>query len=152
MNPSPLGLTAETIEERFDEMLDAVLSSRRTAREPALDLSVCTRTKQEFTLHWLEVITRTNSEMGFQFVRHVARAFEFMDLRLVEDWIINAMDIYDRQGLYPGSEAFAAVDTFAYEESLRPVTVRLDETIVVLNHYIERIGIVINPVRDGTQN
>ena len=62
----------EALEERFDEMLDAVLSSRRTAREPALALSVCTRTQQEFTLHWLEVIIRTNSEMGFQFVRHAA--------------------------------------------------------------------------------
>ena len=122
--PEDKSLSFESLEERFDEMLDAVLSSRRTAREPALALSVCTRTQQEFTLHWLEVIIRTNSEMGFQFVRHAARAFEFMDLKQVEDWIINAMDIYDRQGLYPGSEAFAAVDTFAYEESLRPVTVR----------------------------
>ena len=150
--PEEKSLCFEALEERFDEMLDAVLSSRRTAREPAQALSVCSRTQQEFTLHWLEVITRTNSEMGFQFVRHAARAFEDMDLKQVEDWIINAMDVYDRQGLYPGSDAFAAVDTFAYEESLRPVTVRLDETIVVLNHYIERIGIVINPVRDGTQN
>ena len=138
--PEAKSFSFEALEERFDEMLDAVLSSRRTAREPALALSVCTRTQQEFTLHWLEVIIRTNSEMGFQFVRHAARAFEFMDLRQVEDWIINAMDVYDRQGLYPGSEAFAAVDTFAREESLRPVTVRLDETVGVLNHYIRGLA------------
>ena len=99
--PENKPLSFEALEERFDEMLDAVLSSRRTAREPALALSVCTRPQQEFTLHWLEVIIRTNSEMGFQFVRHAARAFEFMDLKQVEDWIINAMDVYDRQGLYP---------------------------------------------------
>ena len=77
--PEDKSFSFEALEERFDEMLDAVLSSRRTAREPALALSVCTRTQQEFTLHWLEVIIRTNSEMGFQFVRHAARAFEFMD-------------------------------------------------------------------------
>ena len=100
MSQSGKSLSFELLEERFDELLDAVLSSRRTAREPALALARCSRVQQDFALHWLEVIIRTNSEMGFQFLKHAARALELMDLPLVEAWVINAMDVYDRQGLY----------------------------------------------------
>ncbi len=133
-------LSFESLEERFDELLDAVLSSRRTAKEPALALSSCSRAQQDFALHWLEVIIRTNSEMGFQFVKHASRALELMDLAHVEGWVIHAMDMYDRQGLYPGSKAFAAVDDFARDTGLRPVTVHLDEAAGVLNHYIHGLA------------
>ena len=140
MSQSGNSLSFELLEERFDELLDAVLSSRRTAREPALALARCSRVQQDFALHWLEVIIRTNSEMGFQFLKHAARALELMDLPLVEEWVINAMDVYDRQGLYPGSEAFAAVDEFARDADLRPITVRFDEAASVLNHYIHGLA------------
>ena len=38
-----------------------------------------------------------------------------MDVEGVEAWIIDAMDIYDRRGLYPGSEAFSNAHLFAAE-------------------------------------
>ena len=97
-------LTSGLIEERLDEILDAVLSSRRTTTEPAHALAKRNRPEQDFIFYWLDVIIRTNSEMGFQFVSHASRAFELMDFEGVEAWIIDAMDIYDRRGLYPRSQ------------------------------------------------
>ena len=122
-------LTIGLIEERLEEILDAVLSSRRTATEPARTLAKRHRPEQDFIFYWLGVIIRTNSEMGFQFVSHASRAFELMDFEGVEAWIIDAMDIYDRHGLYPGSEAFANAHLFAAEYALRPRRVDLEESM-----------------------
>ena len=129
-------LTIGLIEERLEEILDAVLSSRRTATEPARTLAKRHRPEQDFIFHWLGVIIRTNSEMGFQFVSHASRAFELMDFEGVEAWIIDAMDIYDRHGLYPGSEAFANAHLFAAEYALRPRRVDLEEINGVLDRYV----------------
>jgi hypothetical protein len=46
-------LSAEEVEERLDEHVDAVLSSRRTAVQPAMELSKLRREQQEFVLHWV---------------------------------------------------------------------------------------------------
>ena len=129
-------LTIGLIEERLEEILDAVLSSRRTATEPARTLAKRHRPEQDFIFHWLGVIIRTNSEMGFQFVSHASRAFELMDFEGVEAWIIDAMDIYDRHGLYPGSEALANAHLFAAEYALRPRRVDLEEINGVLDRYV----------------
>ena len=59
-----------------------------------------------------------------------------MDFEGVEAWIIDAMDIYDRHGLYPGSEAFANVHLFAAEYALRPRRVDLEEINGVLDRYV----------------
>ena len=129
-------LTSGLIEERLDEILDAVLSSRRTATEPAHALAKRSRPEQDFIFYWLGVIIRTNSEMGFQFVSHASRAFELMDFEGVEAWIIDAMDIYDRRGLYPGSEAFSNAQPFAAEYALRPRRVELEQINGILNSYV----------------
>jgi hypothetical protein len=55
-------------------MADPVLSSRRTAEDPARSLSGFSRNQQEFILHRAGVLVRTNSELGSQFTAHVVEA------------------------------------------------------------------------------
>ncbi|OUU58392.1 MAG: hypothetical protein CBC21_04545, partial [Proteobacteria bacterium TMED61] len=137
MQPSTAPMTADEIQTRLDEMLDAVLSSGRNTARPAEQLAVCSSAQQTFVLHWLDVIVRTNSELGFQFVVNVPRAFAVMDLDHVEKWVINAMDVYDQQGLYPGSQALAAVDAFVEIQGQNECAARLDDTTTsILNHYL----------------
>jgi nitric oxide reductase NorD protein len=133
-------LSAEIIEERIDELLDAVLSSRRTATDPAIALVEFSREQQEFTLSWLNIITKTNSELGYQFIRHVPQALTKMDRATVEKWIIHAMDVYDRLGLYPASEAFAKVEAFTQDTARKAVSVTLDETAKILDHYVRGLS------------
>ncbi|SVE15493.1 uncharacterized protein METZ01_LOCUS468347, partial [marine metagenome] len=133
-------LSAEIIEQRLDELLDAVLSSRRTTVEPAMALAEFSREQQEFTLSWLSVITKTNSELGYQFIRHVPQALTQMDRATVEKWIIHAMDVYDRLGLYPASEAFAEFEDFTRDTARKAVSVTLDETATILDHYVRGLS------------
>ena len=138
--PQP-ALDAVTIEERLNEMLDPVLSSRRTASEPAKQLAKCSRAQQDFALHWLGVIISTNSEMGFQFACHAPQAFSVMDLAQVEQWVLHAMDIYDRQGLYPGSQALADINGFALTFSQSRTAVGLDRDAgAILVHFLRGLS------------
>ena len=133
-------LSAEIIEQRLDELLDAVLSSRRTTVDPAMALAEFNHEQQEFTLSWLSVITKTNSELGYQFIRHVPQALTQMDRATVEKWIIHAMDVYDRLGLYPASEAFAELEGFTRDTAREAVSVTLDETATILDHYVRGLS------------
>ena len=142
-------LTADLIQERLDEMLDAVLSSGRNTARSAEQLASCAPTQQAFVLHWLDVIVRTNSELGFQFVVHVPRALAKLDLEQVEKWLINAMDVYDQQGLYPGSQALAAVDDFLAQQDQNGCAAHLDDpTTSILSHYLR--GLSARPLRVKT--
>jgi nitric oxide reductase NorD protein len=133
-------LSAEIIEQRLDELLDAVLSSRRTTVEPAMALAEFNHRQQEFILSWLSVITKTNSELGYQFIRHAPQALIQMERATVEKWIIHAMDVYDRFGLYPASEAFAEVESFTRATAREAVSVTLDETARILDHYVRGLS------------
>ena len=59
-------LSAEVIETQLEELLDPVLSIRRTAHKPAKALAKFTRRDQQFVLNWLRIITKTSKmeEMG----------------------------------------------------------------------------------------
>ncbi|MDE0308348.1 MAG: hypothetical protein OXI60_00745 [Acidiferrobacterales bacterium] len=127
------------IEETLNELLGAVLSSRRTVTGPARKLAGLDREQQEFALHWASVISKSNSEMAYQFVDHVSDAFGMMDTDGVTNWIIEAMDVYDRQGLYPGSASLREVDAFADRLSQKKYAVSLEDVVGVLNKYVKGV-------------
>ncbi len=133
-------LTAVEIEERLDELLGAVLSSRRTASEPASQLSQLDRQSQDFALHWADVIAKSNSEMAFQFVSNASKAFSLIDGECMEKWIIEAMDIYDRQGLYPGSACFREVEQFATKLMQTRNSISFEEIAGVLTKYARGVS------------
>lgn len=124
------------IKERLESLLGAVLTTRRTASEPAQQISRFDRATQEFTLHWAGVIAKSNSEMAYQFVCHTQRAFELLDTDGVTQWIIAAMDIYDRDGLYLGSAALRDVETFASRLIQDRHSVAFNEIVNIMNKFV----------------
>ena len=133
-------LRAVQIEEKLDELLGAVLSSRRTASGLARKLSGLEKEQQEFALHWAGVISRSNSEMAYQFVDHVCDGFRLMDMDDVTKWIIEAMDVYDRQGLYPGSASLREVETYAAKLSQKRHSVPFEDVVGILNKYVKGVS------------
>lgn len=109
----PPPYSALELEERLEEFLDPVLSSRRTAAGIAKTIADVSREQQDFILRWVEIITRSNSEMGYQFAAQAPLALELMDEDEIENWVIHAMDEYDKQGLYGASAVFKEVRDYA---------------------------------------
>ena len=129
-------LSTHQLEERLDEALDAVLSSRRTAQPLALRLVSLERELQDFTLHWVGVIARTSSEMAYQFAALAPDALHRFDLATAEAWIINAMDTFDREGLYRGSSELKNLDAFIAASRSRTRAVAFEDACNVLGWFI----------------
>jgi nitric oxide reductase NorD protein len=106
-------LTVAEIEARLGVTLDAVLSSRRTAREASKSIAALTRAEQDFVLHWADVIARTSAELAFQFTVAAHEAIRTLGIEGAERWVLHAVDTYDREGLYRGTEAFRDARSYA---------------------------------------
>ena len=128
------------LEAHLDESLDPVLSSRRTAAPLARALAGFSRERQDFTLRWVEIIAKTNSEMAYQFAARAPEAFRLMSPATMEAWIIHAMDVYDNEGLYPGCSAFAQVESFAAEAAEAAHCVALEEHQHVLELFVQGLA------------
>ena len=137
--PAPASTAAE-LEARLDESLDPVLSSRRTAAALARRLAEFERGQQDFVLHWVDIIAKTNAEMAYQFAARAPEAFRLMSAPTIEAWIIHAMDVYDKQGLYPGCTAFGQVQSFAAAAAETDRSVALDEIHHVLELFIQGLA------------
>lgn len=133
-------LTMVELEEWLDEELDAALSIRRTTRAPAQALAALPRDQQEFARHWIGVIAKTNPEFAFHFASHVANALKKMAAEDVENWVIQAMDVYDKMGLYPAVAVLADIDAFALASENKSRTVSLDEVGPVLELFIQALS------------
>ena len=59
-----------------------------------------------------------------------------MGLPAVKSWIIRAMDVYDKQGLYPGCSIFAQVQSFAAEVADATHSEMLEEVSGVLELFV----------------
>jgi nitric oxide reductase NorD protein len=129
-------LSADTLEERLDDILDPVLSSRRTATGLAGAIAPLARELQDFILHWVAIIARTNAEMAYQFAAAAPEALMRLDSAAAEAWIIAAMDTYDRDGLYRASALFKNVEEFARTTRETAAAVPFEDVAQVLQLFI----------------
>lgn len=132
--------TAAELEARLNECLDPVLSIRRSAAPLAHALSATAHTHQSFALHWVEVIARTNPEMAYQFAAHAPAAFARMALTDVEGWIIEAMDTYDKLGMYPAIAVLKDVERFAAAAAEKTRGVSFDDVAGILELFVRGLA------------
>jgi len=138
MNDTPL--TAQEIEEKIDESLDPVLSTRRSAREPAQALTGFTRAQQEFVLRWVDIIAKTNAVMGYQFAVRAPDGLRRMDLDDMEQWIVHAMDVYDNDGLSPASKVIHEVEQFATGLKDKTAGIGIEDVAGVLELFVQGLS------------
>lgn len=133
-------LDAAGMEERLDVPLEAVLSSRRTASKPAHELAGCSREQQEFVLHWVDVLSRTNAEMAFQFAVYAHQAISDMDLQGVKEWLLQAVDEYDVRGLHAAIVLLKDVHEYANKRASGHSKVDFEQYAAVLELFVRGLS------------
>ena len=106
-------LTAGELEERFEELIGAVLSSRRTAAGIAHALAGRPRAVQDFVLSWVAVTAKSSPELAYQFAALASDALAALGHSGTERWLLAAMDVYDREGLYRAAAELKDLHAFA---------------------------------------
>ncbi|OGI37371.1 MAG: hypothetical protein A2140_03060 [Candidatus Muproteobacteria bacterium RBG_16_62_13] len=132
MNSQPF--TAAELEALLDESLD------RASAPLVGGLLPFARAQQEFALRWVESISKTNAEMAYRFAARAPEAFGLMSQEAIERWIIQAIDVYDREGLFPGCAALNNVAAFAAEARAAAHGVGFAEVSHVLELFVQGLS------------
>ncbi|MDA8390609.1 MAG: nitric oxide reductase activation protein [Gammaproteobacteria bacterium] len=133
-------LSAAMLEDRLDEMLDAVLSIRRSTATAAAALAGLARADQDYACHWIEVIAKTNPELAYHFASHVTAAITRMRREDSDAWIIEAMDTYDKLGLYPAVAVLADAESFAAVRDGQARTATLEASAPMLELFLQGLS------------
>ena len=129
-------LTSEEMEERLEEYVEAVLSSRRTATQAARKLADFDREQQNFVLHWVAAVAGSNSEMAYQVAKLAPQAMQHLDRHGVEAWILSAMDQFDNKGLPSGISTLQNIDQFLRHRALLASGLRLEDASPILEKFL----------------
>jgi len=133
--------TREEIDDRLSRRLEPVLSSRRTAA--AVTEVVCSLhpAQQERVLALVDVAAASNEEIAYQFLLHVPEAIRKRGPHGLRDWLMEALDRYDRGGMYP---AVQYLNEIQREEQLAGASaneaVCLDSVGRVLETYVNGLS------------
>ena len=133
-------LSSAEIETTLNEVLIWALSTHRSATPLAAALAPFTRGEQDFVLRWADAIAKTNAEMAYQFVSQAPQSMRLMGLDGVEAWAVQAMDVYDKMGLYPACAVFREVAAFAAAERDKANGVSFEEISGVLELFVRGLS------------
>jgi nitric oxide reductase NorD protein len=128
------------IEDRLSGPLAPVLSSRRSAAGVARGLARLPRRQQELVLRWVAAIADTNAELAYRFALNAPPALDALDERALERWAVSALDVYDREGLYPACDAIEDVAGFIREYEAARSAVDFDEVRGILEHFVRGLS------------
>ncbi|MBF2761542.1 MAG: VWA domain-containing protein [Ectothiorhodospiraceae bacterium AqS1] len=143
-------LDRNRIEERLEELVEAALSSRRSARGAATSLAALDIGSREFILHWVGIIARTNQELAYHLAGHAADALKALggekseydrsDHDDLEAWIITAVDRFDERGLIEAIASLRNFEEFAKHRASQRIGIRLEEVEGVLERFLHGLG------------
>lgn len=134
MNDTPLTL------DEIEDQLALLFFSSQLPEEPAALLAPLARRQQDFVLRWTVVIAKTNPEMAYQFAFSAATALQIMDEDGITEWILSALDVYDRKGLFPSREVLLNVSDFAANLQYKDVVVEFDDIAGVITHFVQGLS------------
>ena len=132
-------LSPEKIAEQLDDCLEVEFSFYDT-EQPAAILAKLRRGDQDFVLSWVQRSASTNLELAYRFARRAPRALQATDRRVIEAWLLQAMERYDRSGLRPAMEVIDGLDEFVRDNRERASGAVLEEESGVLLHFVHGLA------------
>jgi len=138
MAPQP-ELSLGQIQALLDELFEVEFTFRNTT-EPADAIKRLVPAEQRFVLDWVGRISSTNIELAYQFCLKAADALRLMDESMIETWVVQAMDSYDRVGLQPALKVIRDIDIFVRQGRERASSALFDEQVGVLLPFVHGLS------------
>jgi nitric oxide reductase NorD protein len=140
MRTADIPYSQSDLEEKLDDILCAALSSRRSAAAVAAGIAPLSRAQQDFVLAWAQVAAQNVAELGYQFTAQAPQALALFGRGGTEKWLLNALDAYDKQGLYPACAALKDLTGFKRARDAAGEGVALAEVIRVLELFLRGLA------------
>jgi nitric oxide reductase NorD protein len=126
----------EWIEAQLDDYFEVEFSFRNT-RKIAEKLAELCVDDQVFILDWSRRVASTHIEIAYQFANQGQRALQLMDRKMIEAWVLSAMDIYDRSGLHSALKVIQQMDLFVQQGRERASASLFEEEAGVLLPFVQ---------------
>jgi nitric oxide reductase NorD protein len=118
----------------LEKHLDVEFSFLKT-EEPAQVIAQLAREDQDFILRWVQRVASLNIQLAYQFITYIIEAVAQVDKKIIEAWLLHAMDVYDQKGLYPAREVITNVERFIANSHERTAGAVFEEIAGVLAHF-----------------
>ncbi len=135
-DPATAPIGAKEVEACLEELLEACLSSRRTAAQLVPAIAALAPPQQDFLLHWVRVVAQESAELAYQFAAAGPRAFALLGERGTEAWLIAALDAFDRESMSAASATLKDLTRFARAWSEQADALRLADVTRVLELFL----------------
>jgi nitric oxide reductase NorD protein len=132
-------LSEKEIRQRLDDCLEVEFSFRNTAPIAAC-LKSLDAVRQRFVLDWVNRIASTHIEIAYQFAEQSLEALRLMDYPMIEAWVLQAMDSYDREGLHSALKVIQQIDLFVQQGRERASGSVYDEQVGVLLPFVQGLA------------
>ena len=104
-------LTRDELINELNVSLDVEFSFCETEK-PAEALVSLPYRDQLFVLDWVRRASSINTALGYEFLLRAREALDKLGREMIEPWLLEAMDSYDKNGLQPALEIVQNMETF----------------------------------------
>ena len=118
----------------LEKQLDIEFSFLKT-EGPARVIAQLSRPDQDFILNWVKRVASLNIQLAYQFITYIVDAVANVDKKIIEAWLLHAMDVYDQKGLYPAREVITNVERFIANSHERTAGAVFEEIAGILAHF-----------------
>ncbi|MCU7843587.1 MAG: VWA domain-containing protein [Candidatus Thiodiazotropha sp. (ex Monitilora ramsayi)] len=132
-------LDKDRIQALLDEYFEVEFSFRNTESLSTM-LAQLDYEAQVFVLDWSRRIASTHIEIAYQFAAQAPLALRSMDDQMIEAWVLQAMDIYDRAGLHAALKVIGEIDLFISQGRERASGAFLEEQVGVLIPFVQGLS------------
>ena len=127
-------LSYAEIHSLLEKLLDVEFSFLKIEK-PAQVIAQLQREDQDFILRWVQRVASLNIQLAYQFITYIIDAVAQVDKKIIEAWLLHAMDVYDQKGLYPAREVITNVERFIANSHERTAGAVFEEIAGVLAHF-----------------
>jgi nitric oxide reductase NorD protein len=129
-------LTAEQIQNFLDDFLGLILSEQRTLTPQAAALAQCSHQQQQWVMQWVKTLIRENLEMAYQFTIYAPKALALIREKGLDEWITEAISLYDKMGLQTAITHLENVETYAQTYQQKHTGLPLADIQAILHTFL----------------
>jgi nitric oxide reductase NorD protein len=132
-------LTRDDIISNLNQSLEVEFSFYETEK-PSEALVSMTYRDQLFVLDWVQRASSINIALGYEFLLRASEALDKLGREMIESWLLEAMDSYDKHGLGPALDIIKDMDAFIEEGRERQSTALFEDYEGILTRFVRGLS------------
>lgn len=132
-------LTRNEIISDLNQALEVEFSFYETEK-PAEQLVSLPYRNQLFVLDWVRRTSSINIALGYEFLLRACEALQKLDREMIESWLLEAMDSYDKHGLGPALDIIKDMEAFIEDGRERQSAALFEDYEGILTRFVHGLS------------